>query len=772
MRPRSATPRLLAVLGLGALVFAAGLMLAHAWLPEWRLGRLPPREAFVERYRAVADRLGVRLEPGAPRVALETRGNTSFLSCGASPEGTADPVCTELRIEVSHPGALARDPKVHSLGVDFSTRGEPRGLRWTISHTELLTSSIPNPDLFSARPFARALLQPGEALNEPRRLIIGTEPTFIYGLTRAGEAQHLVLTAIPPSVILAERRPGGPESSIRQAAASSVISAYLASASGVVRALAIAALFLALLSRGRIDVVNGALLALAAFAASAPAALLEASSPATLLTSLLVPGGRALWVFLTWSAGESLLRTADPGFTTSLDALRAGRLGPRGGRSLLYGIALGAALAGLGLAIHTAAATLPGLRPQTASLQLPVFSGFGFHDPFGNGIALAAGIMLLLAIARSLVPSRWVPLLVILAGALLIGPLQLRPFPFELAANALLVTPLVLLGRRAGLTALLTAAVSSLLLPAAVFSGLHPDWLSGAFAATAGPLAGLLVLGLVGLARPAQVEAERLRAPAFMRRMEEERRIKYEMDLLARMQVGLLPQSLPELPGWEVAARSILATEAGGDLYDFLLDDDGKLWVAAGDVAGHGYSCAIVQAMTTAALSSLISPEKTPSEVLRRVDRVIRRGGSHRNFTSLALLRLDPQTGEVVLSNAGHPYPFLITPGPGAVAAEIAEISLPGLPLGQGPPREYSDHIFELPPGGALVFCSDGLMETRDGRENPYGFDRPREVLRGAAHASAGGMLDLLLADWRRHLGREEPPDDTTVVVIKRTGFP
>src|SRR4029077_4369088 len=169
----------------------------------------------------------------------------------------------------------------------------------------------------------------------------------------------------------------------------------------------------------------------------------------------------------------------------------------------------------------------------------------------------------------------------------------------------------------------------------------------------------------------------------------------------------------------------LLATEAGGDLYDFLRDDEGNLWIAAGDVAGHGYSCRIVQAMTAAALTSIITAEQTPSVVLRGVDRVIRRGGSHRNFTSLALLRLDPRTGQALLSNAGHPFPLLL-----AHDGDVEEIDLPGLPLGQGPERKYADLPFTIPPGGALVFCSDGLFEATDLRENQYGYERPRDLLR------------------------------------------
>src|SRR4029079_2394911 len=109
-----------------------------------------------------------------------------------------------------------------------------------------------------------------------------------------------------------------------------------------------------------------------------------------------------------------------------------------------------------------------------------------------------------------------------------------------------------------------------------------------------------------GLARGEAVEHDPGAVPEFVRREARERRLTYEMDLLSRMQTGLLPQSLPRLPGYEVTARSLLATEAGGDLYDFLRDERGRLWIAAGDVSGHGYSCAIGQASIKASLLSLV----------------------------------------------------------------------------------------------------------------------------------------------------------------------
>ncbi|MFL6235105.1 MAG: PP2C family protein-serine/threonine phosphatase, partial [Thermoanaerobaculia bacterium] len=172
--------------------------------------------------------------------------------------------------------------------------------------------------------------------------------------------------------------------------------------------------------------------------------------------------------------------------------------------------------------------------------------------------------------------------------------------------------------------------------------------------------------------------------------------------------------------------------------------------------------CAIALAMTKAALGSLIGRGRAPAEVLRRMDLVLRAAGAKRNFTSLALLRLDLATGEAALSNAGHPYPLL------AVDGEVRELAAPSLPLGQGPPRVYQDLHLSLPPGAALVFCSDGLFEAQDGDGSFYGFDRAQALLGVAAGWDAQRILEALLADWSHHLRGTPPLDDTTVVVLKR----
>lgn len=765
MTSRTPFLRLPVALLLGALVLAGGLALARLWLPEWQGSAVPGEAGFVERYRSLARQAGVTLEPGEPRIVLATGGNDGF----SADDRTMDRYDPELhnrgtgrgiRVRVAQEGTLGKDGPTRELSIDLSAASHPRSLQWAErGWTRFFSLSDPPATQEQALALARLLILPGETIRGFQPMTIAGSRGYMAEVEGSQPVEHVQAILQPGGTVIITRHLGPLKDGLERIRGFRFTELFWKLAPSILRLLAVAGLFVVLVSKGRIDVVNGAILAGLTFLASLVPGLMGSPITDELIASILMAGAHAVWVFLIWSAGESFLRAADPDFTTSLDALRAGRLGPRGGRSLLYGLCLGATVAGVELAARAAATAIPDAWPESFSVRLPAFSASS--NPFGQGIALAGALIVVIAVVRRLVPAKWVAAVSIVACSLLLGPLRLHPFPLELAGNLAVIAPLLLLGKRFGMTTLLTACITSYLLPAAAYSAWNLEWLPGTFAATAGSSALLLVMGLVGLRRPEQVELERLKPPRFIRRLEEERRIKYEMDLLARIQVGLLPVGVPEIEGWEIAARSLLATEAGGDLYDFLRDDAGRLWIAAGDVAGHGYSCAIIHAMTTAALASLVTPERTPAQVLQEVDRVIRRA-SHRNFASLVLLRLDPGTGEALLSNAGHPYPLALSAG------QVSEIEVPGLPLGQGPARRYEDLAVQVPLGGILVFCSDGLFEAVDWSASPYGFDRPQEVLRTLEHHSAAEIVEILLADWKRHLRSEEPPDDTTVVVVKR----
>ncbi|HKI02535.1 MAG TPA: PP2C family protein-serine/threonine phosphatase [Thermoanaerobaculia bacterium] len=761
----SAKPRpidLLLGIVAGLLIFAAGLALAQVYLPEWRAGEPVGDKAYYrERYRQLAAKAGLALEPGEPRVFLATRGPEQLepyriLGDEAAPWLLA--TRTAIRVGVFHQATAGQgNTTKYGLEVDFSLNSQPEYVSWWAQ--DLLTFFSPSNFLPGESPLAAALaarlLTPGETLGPSRRQLITAMPRVLYPLQGSRRPQFLFGMAARQNGYVG-RWPGESTPARTAQADAQFIGMFTKAWKLIPVFLGLGGLFLVLGLKSRIGLLNASLLASVSLLTLLPNLSLSGPCPLRFILAAV----QALWIFLLWACAESLLRSSSADFTTSLDALRAGRLGPRGGRALLVGFGLGAALAGLRLGLLSLVEALPGVWISRSSVELPLFQTLG--SPVADGIFLAGGMALALALAMRILPLRWAPYAAALIAGFFLNPLSGQPGLTVLAANAALAGVLVWTGRRHGLTALLAASVVSYLLPAAALAFQYLDWIPGSFAAAAGVALAMPLLGWLGLTRSATAEVQRLAPPAFVRRLEEERRFQHEMDLLAKMQRGLLPRTLPQIAGYELAAHSVIANEAGGDLYDVLSDEEGYVWIAAGDVAGHGYSCAIAQAMTKSALASLAGRGRTPAQVLQRADLVLRAAGATRNFTSLALLRFRPETGEALLSNAGHPYPLLAADG------EVSELEISALPLGLGPARTYEDRPLRLAPGSVLVFCSDGLFEATDASGRAYGFDRLRELVREAGSRPADKILEALLADWRRHLRALEPLDDTTVVVLKR----
>ena len=740
----------------GLVLLAAGLAFGAWVLPEGQAGPLPARERFARRYAELLRRNGVEPISGAPRVRLATPGEEGTLAYRRLGEGAHDWLARDrrgLQVEVTQRARWA-NAEGH-LQLTFTANGATWGAVWMPTGAG---------DFFDFRapqlePICGLLLRSGESVGEALPWFGGQGMSAsVVPIAGPGPPQHLFRMDPAGSTIVCYRRPGPARAGLVAAQSESSIAAFVHAIPTALLLLASVILFVVLALRGRIDLSNAAVLAVLYLVTA-----LIGNWPGTNLTLLLntfVPVALGVWLLVLWAAAESWARVYLPGFTTSLDTLRRGRLGEHGGRALVLGWGAGAALAGMRVALLAAAALAPGASPAGTAANLPLFDA-GDH-PLRVGVTWTAALLLALTAGERMTGRAAVVLAPLVAG-LVVSPAPLSPWGLEVLAAVALSAALAWVFRRWGLTSTLVAAVLAYWLPSAALALCHADWVPTT--AVIGALGAVLplALGFVGMRRGPEVERDPGAVPEFLRREEREKRLSYEMDLLARMQLGLLPQSLPRLPGYELTARSILATEAGGDLYDFLRDDRGRLWIAAGDVSGHGYSCAIAQASLKASLLSLVDGSANPARVLTRIDRVLRGIVAGRQFATLALLCLEEATGRVVLANAGHPFPLLAEPGKGA-----REIELPGLPLGQGPPRRYRDHELQLERGAVLLLHSDGLFEALDPSGRPFGFDRPRQVLSEAASWNAAEILERLLWDWRRHLGGAAPPDDTTLVVLKR----
>jgi hypothetical protein len=180
MSPRSETFRLLAVLGLGALVFAAGLACARAWLPEWQDGDLPERGFFVQRYQELTEGIGFTPDPYPPVVSvrLATHETNLTLSC-ASPDEPVVAVNSRygagVCVEVSQRGTLPGETTARDLVLELSGEGTPRAVLWTLRKQAALTLRISSPQASSDLQGAllSVLLPPGQRLGPPQRGLMG-----------------------------------------------------------------------------------------------------------------------------------------------------------------------------------------------------------------------------------------------------------------------------------------------------------------------------------------------------------------------------------------------------------------------------------------------------------------------------------------------------------------------------------------------------------------------------------------------------------------------
>ncbi|CAL9297206.1 hypothetical protein SUDANB25_02746 [Streptomyces sp. SudanB25_2051] len=230
-----------------------------------------------------------------------------------------------------------------------------------------------------------------------------------------------------------------------------------------------------------------------------------------------------------------------------------------------------------------------------------------------------------------------------------------------------------------------------------------------------------------------------------------------------RFQRLLLPR-LPDLNPYESAAvyrPAASPAQLGGDWYDAVPLPDGACGAVIGDVVGHDLRAAAAMAQTRNMLRALLYDRRTPpSAVLTALDRTLH-AITDAPVTTACLARLQPagdgQGPRLHWSSAGHPPPLLLAPGhrPRYLDAE------PGLPLGVDPDQPRPDHTYPLPPGAALLFYTDGLVEHP---EHPI--DRGLDALAELAAPLADGPLDELC----RILCDEHPGDghdDMAVLALR-----
>jgi sigma-B regulation protein RsbU (phosphoserine phosphatase) len=243
----------------------------------------------------------------------------------------------------------------------------------------------------------------------------------------------------------------------------------------------------------------------------------------------------------------------------------------------------------------------------------------------------------------------------------------------------------------------------------------------------------------------------------------ERERLDRDLKLAEQVQKRFLPQSVPDIPGFEFFAHYEPAYEVGGDYYDFVPLTGNRFAVAVGDVSGKGVAAALMMAKFSGDTRYCIITENSPSAAAGELNSLLFAAGIEEKFITLSLCVVDVEQRTVSLSSAGHP-PILVRRASGKVE-EIGD-DIAGFPLGIIPGTDYRLREITLGTGDVAVVYSDGVTDARNLREELYDFRENRRLVRRLAETSGGPELvgRAILQDIREYSAGHVQVDDITLV--------
>lgn len=297
---------------------------------------------------------------------------------------------------------------------------------------------------------------------------------------------------------------------------------------------------------------------------------------------------------------------------------------------------------------------------------------------------------------------------------------------------------------------------------------LEKGW-TAAFVPVALPTEVLASLGIFSFRPGSPVSGEAIEAAAAIATqaalaIDNARLYQQQKQFADTMQRSLLPRSRPVVKGLDVGEvyEPSARVEVGGDLYDFLALDDGRLAVVLGDVTGHGVDATADMAMAKFVFRSLAREHTEPADFLAAANDVISSEIDTGKFISMSYVVVDGVAGTVAAASAGHPAPRIVLPDGTTTALDAR-----GLVLGIDPGQEYGEARAELPPGASLVLYTDGVVEARCNGEL-YGDER-LDVLLAERRELPARALAVALAEDAREFAGGDLFDDLAVVAIRRT---
>ena len=244
---------------------------------------------------------------------------------------------------------------------------------------------------------------------------------------------------------------------------------------------------------------------------------------------------------------------------------------------------------------------------------------------------------------------------------------------------------------------------------------------------------------------------------------EARQRQEQELKRASEIQRVLLPEEPLRVGSLDIAGANVPSQDVGGDYFDYVMAEDGRVIVGLGDVSGKGMPAALLMTHLNASVRAHVETERPLAEVMARLNRAIHQKVQGARFITLVLAGADGSTGEIKYVNAGHNPPLLLRD-----SGSVEQLTEGGLLLGIRDQEEYATGACRLDPGETLLFYSDGVTEARSPSGEEFGDEKLEEFLKERKGMGAEDFVEALLAAVRDFCAPAKPQDDVTVVVMRR----
>jgi sigma-B regulation protein RsbU (phosphoserine phosphatase) len=239
--------------------------------------------------------------------------------------------------------------------------------------------------------------------------------------------------------------------------------------------------------------------------------------------------------------------------------------------------------------------------------------------------------------------------------------------------------------------------------------------------------------------------------------------LQQDLEIARKIQGKLLPPK-PTLPGYDFEVYYQPAGEVGGDFYDFLPMDGGKMGLLVADASGKGLAGALLMVEARAMIRAMAAVTSSPREILTAVNKVLLRDLEKGRFVTAFFALLDPKKHTMTVANAGH-TPMLLCRELGKLIVSIAP---KGLILGVVPDAKFGEGLVEetvpLYPGDRFLLYTDGVSELMNPVSEEFGMERLETWMRVNSHLWSEDVVRSLTDALEHHRAGQQQSDDITIL--------